>query len=380
MRVNAFMHFPALESLDFILTSLPSKDRRDFQRIITDIINTRISEEDKGQYDLYALMAEHVKPGGIYENILWSEAIFFMTAGGAPPATAMSALFLYLSRFPKCYERLVNWSGAPGPYSPSNTTSANAVLLVSADELNVHSKEIRTKFSSGHAIQSGATLASCKYLRACINESLRMAPPSLATLWREQAADDLQRGSDPFVIDGHIIPPGTQFGVNLYAMHHNEKYFPGPFTFNPDRWVSTDGKIGESDESGRHRAFAPFIVGPRSCAGKPMAYSEISLVIAKTLWYFDFQKAPGPLGEIGQGNKWEQNEIGHVNEFQIRDMFNANHQGPYLTFTPRDGLHHERGHWVLDYNLHITISRPSSEAPKYFGNLVYPAFSSSDIT
>ncbi|KAI1867118.1 uncharacterized protein JN550_007170 [Neoarthrinium moseri] len=309
MRVNAFMHFPALESLDFILTSLPSKDRRDFQRIITDIINTRISEEDKGQYDLYALMAEHTKPGGIYENILWSEAIFFMTAGGTPPATAMSALFFYLSRFPKCYERLA--------------------------------KEIRTKFSSGHAIQSGATLASCKYLRACINESLRMAPPSLATLWREQAADDLQRGSDPFVIDGHIIPPGTQFGVNLYAMHHNEKYFPDPFTFNPDRWVSTDSKIGESDESGRHRAFAPFIVGPRSCAGKPMAYSEVSLVIAKTLWYFDFQKAPGPLGEIGQGNKWEQNEIGHVNEFQIRDMFNENHQGPYLTFTPRDSLHHE---------------------------------------
>ncbi|KAK7935032.1 hypothetical protein PG985_000527 [Apiospora marii] len=299
MRVNAFMHLPALQPLDFILTSLPSKDGEEFRRIIREIVNTRIAEGDRGQHDLYAVMAEHTKPGGIYDGILWSETIFFMTAGGTPPATTLSALFFYLSRYPACYEKLA--------------------------------QEIRSQFSSGRDIHGGPTLAACKYLRACIDESLRMAPPSLATLWREQSADDPQRDTAPLVIDGHVIPPGTQFGVNLYALHHNEDYFPDAFTFNPDRWLDSDGGSGDK----QRQAFAPFIAGPRACAGRAMAYLEVSLTMAKTLWYFDFNRAPGPLGEVGQGTKGVEKGFANVNEFQILDMFNANHHGPYLVFRPR---------------------------------------------
>ncbi|KAK8113160.1 hypothetical protein PG984_013686 [Apiospora sp. TS-2023a] len=301
MRVNAFMHLPALQSLDFILTSLPSKDGKEFRRIIKDIVNTRIAEGDRGQHDLYAVMAEHTKPGGIYDGILWSEAVFFMTAGGTPPAATLSALFFYLSRYPACYEKLA--------------------------------QEIRSQFPSGSDIHGGPTLAACKYLRACIDESLRMAPPSLATLWREQAADDPQRGTAPLIIDGHVIPPGTQFGVNLYALHHNEDYFPDAFTFDPERWLDDDS---DDDSGGKQRqAFAPFIAGPRACAGRAMAYLEVSLTMAKTLWYFDFDRAPGPLGEVGQGIKGVEKGFANVDEFQLFDMFNANHYGPYLVFRPR---------------------------------------------
>lgn len=310
MRVNAFMHFPALQSLDFILKALPSKDAVEFRRIITEIIKTRVAEDDRGQHDLYALMAEHIKPGGLYDGILWSEAIFFMTAGGTPPATTMSALFFYLSRHPQCHEKLA--------------------------------QEVRTTFASGRDIHGGAKLSACKYLRACIDEALRMAPPSLATLWREQtaAADDDDAGQ-PLLVDGHVIPPGTQVGVNLYALHHNEDYFPDAFTFNPGRWLEDEGASGEQQQKQQQqqqrRAFAPFIIGPRSCAGKAMAYLEISLVLAKTVWYFDFGKAPGPVGEIGQGKNGDGVGIGHANQFHLFDMFNANHTGPYLVFKRRPG-------------------------------------------
>ncbi|KAK8095827.1 uncharacterized protein PG998_002456 [Apiospora kogelbergensis] len=155
-----------------------------------------------------------------------------------------------------------------------------------------------------------------------------MAAPSLATLWREQAADDLERGKTPLVVDSHVIPPGTQFGVNLYALHHNEKYFPDAFTFNPDRWLT------DSSDT-QYRAFAPFVARPRSCAGRAMSYLEVSLAMAKTLWYFDFRRAAGPLGEVGQGTKGVETGFGNVDEFQILDMFNANHEGPYLVFRPR---------------------------------------------
>lgn len=66
-----------------------------------------------------------------------------------------------------------------------------------------------------------------------------------------------------------------------------------------------------------------------------MAYLEVSLAMAKTLWYFDFNRAPGTLGEIGQGTKGVEKGFANVNEFQMLDMFNANHHGPYLVFRPR---------------------------------------------
>ncbi|KAI1188380.1 hypothetical protein F5B17DRAFT_395720 [Nemania serpens] len=54
-----------------------------------------------------------------------------------------------------------------------------------------------------------------------------MSPPVAGTLWRQQAVN---RGDEPvpLVIDGHIIPPGTQIGVN--SLHHKEQYFPRPLT------------------------------------------------------------------------------------------------------------------------------------------------------
>jgi hypothetical protein len=34
-----------------------------------------------------------------------------------------------------------------------------------------------------------------------------------------------------------------------------------------------------------------------------MAYLETSLFIAKTLWYFDFEAAPGKLGALEEGSQ-----------------------------------------------------------------------------
>lgn len=60
-----------------------------------------------------------------------------------------------------------------------------------------------------------------------------------------------------------------------------------------------------------------------------MAYLEISLVLAKTVWYFDFKPAPGDLGNVGLSDK---------GEFRIYDIWLSTHDGPWLTFTPRTTL------------------------------------------
>jgi cytochrome P450 len=140
----------------------------------------------------------------------------------------MTSLFYYLSRYLRCYDKLA--------------------------------QEIRSTFQSGKDIKSGAALASCKYLRACIDETLRISPPQGGTLWRQVPRD----GVSPVLIDGTPIPEGTNIGVNTYSMHHNEAYFPEPWTFRPERFLEE----GDCVCSDIKTAFMPFSFGSRGCAGR----------------------------------------------------------------------------------------------------------------
>lgn len=81
-------------------------------------------------------------------------------------------------------------------------------------------------------------------------------------------------------------------GVSQYSLHHNSEYFTELYTFKPERWLDEN----EAQVARMRSAFVPFSIGTRSCAGKAMAYLKSSLVIAKTLWNFDFEAAPVELG------------------------------------------------------------------------------------
>lgn len=157
-----------------------------------------------------------------------------------------------------------------------------------------------------------------------------MSPPTISTLWREQDASVTQN-NEPFIVDGHHIPRGTQVGINLYALFHNEEYFPDSFTWRPERWLGSE----DSAHDLMHKAFVPFILGDRSCAGRTMAIMEASLTLARTLWYFDFEKASGEAGEVGGGKTGRTNGRHRPGEFQLFDIFAAQHQGPNLVFSPR---------------------------------------------
>lgn len=150
-----------------------------------------------------------------------------------------------------------------------------------------------------------------------------MNPPAGATLWR-----DIPAATNPIVIDSHSIPPGTQVGVNTYTIHHNEEYFPEPFLFKPERWLTEESRTTEEQLKLMHRAFVPFSIGSRSCAGKSFAYAEASLLLAKTLWYFDFNPAEGDIGAAGGRNP----------VFYTEDQFGSRHWGPRLKFQLRSAV------------------------------------------
>ncbi|KAI3316486.1 cytochrome P450 [Xylariaceae sp. AK1471] len=291
-RLNAYMQIPFIPRyrIQVIINMIWHKSKERAYSLIEHMVKNRMQQPQDASHDFYSFVADSLKTAegkSLRVNDLWMEAILFIVAGGDTTSTAMAATFFYLAHHPGCYEKLAN--------------------------------EIRCSFQSGSEISS-SKLAGCRYLRACIDESLRMSPPIPGTLWREQASDDTD--TSPLVIDGHSIPPGTYVGVNTYAIQHNENYFIEPFKYKPERWLDSEGANGSVPEP-----LAAFSTGSRGCPGRAMAYMELSLLIAKSLWYFDFKSSKGDLGRVG---------FDRSGEFRIYDVYISTHDGPWLSFTPRE--------------------------------------------
>jgi cytochrome P450 len=200
--------------------------------------------------------------------------------------------------------------------------------------------EIRNTFSCGQDICQGPQLNSCKYLRAVIDETMRMSPSTLAVAWREQDPVSIAAG-ESFVVDGHIIPPGTQVALSNYALQHNPSYFSESHKFYPERWLTPEDGTPEifnqqDARANMRRAFAPFSVGDRSCAGKSMAYLEMSLTVARTLWYFDFKKPLNETNKLGEGTPRCSDKRERSDEFQLYEGVVVGHNGPNLVFTTRE--------------------------------------------
>ena len=155
--------------------------------------------------------------------------------------------------------------------------------------------EIRNNFSNVSQINSRDILTKCTYLKACINETMRMSPPAGGAMWRE-----VEEGGT--VIDGEFIPEGCDVGTSMYAIHHNEAYYPDSYTYKPERWILSSD-ISERDIMRAHTMFNPFSLGPRGCVGRGLAYMEISNALAMVAWNLDFRRPDGPLGRVGEGTE-----------------------------------------------------------------------------
>ncbi|KAF2737258.1 cytochrome P450 [Polyplosphaeria fusca] len=251
---------------------------------------------DRKDFFYHLLNAKDPETGnGFSMDELWAESNLLIIAGSDTTSTAMAGTFFYLAHNPTALEKLT--------------------------------KELRETFSDVEEIVSGPKLGHCSYLRACIDETLRMTPPVAGALPREI----LPGGID---IDGRHIPAGVDVGVPHYAIQHNDQYYPRPFDFIPERWLSDPAanplhsKLPEA-----HSAFCPFSIGPRGCIGKGLAYVELTVTIARVLFMYEMRCAPGT--HLGAGGA--DLEVGRtrVNEYQIEDHFASSKDGPILEFRAR---------------------------------------------
>lgn len=146
-----------------------------------------------------------------------------------------------------------------------------------------------------------------------------MSPPASSSLWREVLDDGV-------TIDGQVVPRGYDVGTCIYAIQHNPDYYPEPFEYHPERWLDP---VPEKVQLARS-AFNPFSIGPRSCLGKGLAWTELMLTMAYMLSKYEFRSAPGEDEKVGGGNETMGPGRQREGEYQLRDHVTAAKDGPIV--------------------------------------------------
>ncbi|KAK3393457.1 isotrichodermin C-15 hydroxylase [Podospora didyma] len=170
-----------------------------------------------------------------------------------------------------------------GSETTSTTLSGATYLLTShPDKLEKLAHEVRSAFKSADEINM-TSASQLPYLRAVLNESLRMFPPVVSGLVREVPSEGGQ-------IAGQYIAGGTFVEVQQWVMNHSPTYWNDPWTFQPERFLAAN--LDEAREAGNSLdALQPFSLGPRNCIGRNLAHAEMRLIFARIIYDFDLTLA-----------------------------------------------------------------------------------------
>ena len=88
----------------------------------------------------------------------------------------------------------------------------------------------------------------------------------------------------------------TRLGARTFAVNRPSKVFADPDRFVPERWLPKGERPAIYDHE-HLSARKSFSVGFRSCLGRPLAWVELRLVVARLL-RFDFSDESGERVEL----------------------------------------------------------------------------------
>ncbi|KAK6897691.1 Cytochrome P450 52A6 [Candida tropicalis] len=208
-----------------------------------------IEEKSKSGYVfLYELVKQTRDP-----KVLQDQLLNIMVAGRDTTAGLLSFAMFELARHPEIWSKL--------------------------------REEIEVNFGVGEESRveeiTFESLKRCEYLKAILNETLRMYP-SVPVNSRTATRDTtLPRGGGPNGTDPIFIPKGSTVAYIVYKTHRLEEYYgKDADDFRPERWFEpSTKKLGW--------AYVPFNGGPRICLGQQFALTEASYVITRLVQMFE---------------------------------------------------------------------------------------------
>ncbi|SCN82216.1 related to benzoate 4-monooxygenase cytochrome P450 [Fusarium fujikuroi] len=112
------------------------------------------------------------------------------------------------------------------------------------------------------------------YLRACLDESLRITPPTTFGLPRRTPPEGWN-------ILGDFIPGDTTVSISAYVTHRDPQVFPDPESYAPERWLGEKGKELQP-------YFIAFSAGARGCIGRNISYLEQTVLLASVVHRYEW--------------------------------------------------------------------------------------------
>ncbi|EME79757.1 uncharacterized protein MYCFIDRAFT_190535 [Pseudocercospora fijiensis CIRAD86] len=235
-----------------------------FDKLIGNIVNERLAGKAPDRTDLFELMKQGRGGNCMTQEEILANSNLLTFAGSESSANSTVSLL----------------------YRISSDATLKARLL----------RELRANFKSEDEMTSTKAM-TLPFLRAVIEEGLRLHPVTPNALWRITP----KQGNKIF---DDWIPGNTVLSIHHRAMYRSEHNFKRAQEFIPERWMPNSDIYSEF-ASDRRDAFHPFSCGPRMCPARNLGYAEISIILARILWNFEIVVAE-------ESRHWRENLKGWV--------------------------------------------------------------------
>ncbi|PTB64110.1 cytochrome P450 [Trichoderma citrinoviride] len=230
------------------------------------------SSSNKGGYTFLHALAGFTRD----PKVLRDQILAVLIAGRDTTAATMSWAIYELSRHPHAVRRLrTEILETVGPYD------------------------------DGNRLPTYEHLKNMPYLRAVLNETLRLYPAVPFNLRVALKDTTLPRGGGPDGAEPLPVLKGTRIGYSTLVMHRRPDLYPpaseafaDPAVFSPERWAVWHP---------RPHDYIPFNAGPRICIGQQLALTEMSYTLCRI--FQRFERVQSFMAEIDGGNPLLKSDI-----------------------------------------------------------------------
>jgi len=191
----------------------------------------RAGSRDRGDLLSMLLLAQDTDGSGMTDRQVRDEAMTLFLAGHETTANALTYMWYLLGRHPEAEARL-------------------------------HQEVDRTL---GDRLPTFDDLPRLQHTRRIMCEAMRLYPPAWV-VGRMALAD--------YPVGDYVVPAGSGILASQWVMHHDPRYYPDPYRFDPERWTP------ETEAARPKFSYFPFGGGPRMCIGEQFAWTEGILMLA----------------------------------------------------------------------------------------------------
>jgi cytochrome P450 len=196
----------------------------DFTSIVLNLVRTRLEREKEGAEinDFFKALVwdKDRQPIGLELGEMVAECGLLLNAGSDTTTIVLVGTIYLLTKYPR----------------------TGAKLRQELDEV----------FDDSVAVCPYDSVKNLPYLRACVDEAMRMRPPLRGGLPRVTPPEGMMIGKE-------WIAGGTTVSVPTFTLHHDPDLFEDPWTYKPERWLADNAGDLQS-------VFLPFSAGARACS------------------------------------------------------------------------------------------------------------------